>query len=459
MNVLLIKSAYKKVHNKGITPPLGVMYLASYLREKERNVKIKIVDIRVEKLDIKEEVKNFKPDVVGISAITVESMKMHLIAREIKKVSENIPIIVGGPHPTSYPEEVIRDKNIDFAVIREGEKTFLNLIKTLNKRGKAESVKGIYFRENGGIRFTGEPEFIENLDELPFPAWDLVKPELYFKQFRFTPIGSRTRYIPIITSRACPYQCIYCHNIFGKRLRMRSPENVIDEIKELTQKFNVHEIEIVDDIFNLHEDRVVSIFEGIMSRNLKLRFSFPNGLRADRLSDETLEVMRKGGTTYISFAIESGSPRIQKFIKKNLNLEKARRAIEKAVNLGIFSNGFFMLGFPGETAEEMKMTVQFALSSPLHTAMFFIATPHKGTELYTMVKETEEVEELMKFDYFRRWKYLNNASLRKIYRKAYIKFYFNPARIKRIWIDYPYSRWELPEKMIYTILKFYPFIS
>lgn len=454
MKVLLIKSAYRRLHNKGVTPPLGIMYLASYLREKEKGVKLKIIDTRVEKVDIGKAVSEFCPDVVGISAITVESPKMHQIAEEVKKVSEKIPVIVGGPHPTSYPEEVMEDKNIDYLVIREGEKTFVNLLRTLAEGKKPDGVKGIYFRENGSIKFTGEPEFIENLDELPFPAWDLVKPELYFNSYRFTPIGFRTRYVSIITSRACPYQCIYCHNIFGKKFRMRSPENVIEEIEELKRRFEVNEVEIVDDIFNLYEDRVISIFEGIIRRNINLKFSFPNGLRSDRLSDETLEIMRKGGTIYISFAIESGSPRIQKLIKKNLNLEKARRAIEKSVKLGIFSNGFFMLGFPGETEEDMKMTVDFAISSPLHSAMFFVVIPHRGTELYSMAKDTLPEEDIEKYDYFRRWKYMKNSSFKRIYTNAYIKFYTNPSRLIRIWKDYPYSRKELFERVFYTLVKF-----
>ncbi len=456
MRILFIKSAYRPFHNQRVSPPLGIMYLASYIKNREKDVKIKIIDRRVEyerDEDLKREVFHFKPDLVGISAITVEKESLHQTAKLIKDISKGIPVVAGGPHPTSYPEEVMEDKNIDFVVIREGEIIFYNLLKTLSSGKEPWEIKGIYFRKNGSICFTGEPDFINDLDSLPFPSWELVHPERYFKSFRFTPVGQKRPYLAILTSRACPYNCIYCHNIFGKKPRMRSPENVVDEIEEFTKRFNINEIEVLDDIFNLYEDRVVRIFEEVMRRNLRLRFSFPNGLRSDRLSRETLEVMRKGGTYYISFAIETASPRMQKLIKKNLDLDKAKKAIEDAVSLGIFSNGFFMLGFPQEREEDMKMTIDFALNSPLHTAMFFIAIPHKGTEMYDMYKP-EDIEEAPAYDYFRRWKFLRDSPARRFYRKGYIKFYFNPKRVVKIWRDYPFPRWELIERLFYTILKF-----
>ena len=455
MRILLIKASYYYYYNRGVSPPLGLMSLASFLREKEKDVKIKIIDTRVEckkEGEIKKAVMDFKPDIVGISAITVEAQKMHSIAKEVKEVSRNIPVIVGGPHPSCYPEEVMKDENIDYAVIREGERTFLEMVRCLSSGKKPSLIKGVYLRENGSILFTGEQDLIENLDELPFPAWDLVNPKNYFKKFRFTPVGQKIPYIAVITSRACPYRCIYCHNMFGKKPRLRSPVNVVDEIEEVTKRIGVNEVEVFDDIFNIHEDRVVGIFEEVMRRNLKLRFSFPNGLRSDRLSRKTLEVMRRGGTYYISFAIESGSPRLQKLIKKNLDLDKARRAIEDAVSLGIFSNGFFMLGFPTETEEEMKMTLDFAFNSPLHIAMFFIVVPHKGTELFNMVEKNNETE-VQAYDYFRRWKFLDPL-LKRMYRNAYIKFYANPKRIWRIWKDYPFRRTELLSRLFYTISKF-----
>ncbi len=455
MRILLIKSSYIHYYNRGVSPPLGLMYITSFLREKEKGAKIKIIDTRVEFSrdgEIKERIKEFKPDIVGISAITVEAPKMHSIAKEVKEVSRNIPVVVGGPHPTSYPDDVMTDRNIDYAVIREGEKTFFELVRSLGSGKKPSEIKGIYMRENGKMIFTGEPDFVENLDELPFPAWDIINPNHYFKKFRFTSVGQKIPYMAVITSRACPFRCIYCHNMFGKKPRMRSPVNVVDEIEEITKKLGVKEVEVFDDIFNFYEERVVNIFEEVMRRKLKLRFSFPNGLRSDRLSRNTLEVMRKGGTYFISFAIETGSPRLQKFIKKYVDLDKAKKAIEDAVSLGIFSNGFFMLGFPTETEEEMKMTVDFALNSPLHTAMFFIVIPHKGTELFSLSEKNHE-KDPQAYDYFRRWKFLDDV-IKKIYRRAYIKFYGDPKRILRIWRDYPFNRTELIQRLFYTISKF-----
>lgn len=456
---MLIKASYLKYYNRGISPPLGVMSLASFLRSKEKDAKIEIVDTRVEcrnPEELRRKILDFKPDVVGISAITVERRSMHSIAKTIKEVSKNIPVVAGGPHPTSYPEEVMADENIDYLVIREGEHTFYNLLLSLSRGKEPYNIRGVFYRDGNGIRFTGEPLFIENLDELPFPAWDLVNPHYYYRNFRFTPVGQKRPYIAVLTSRACPYRCVYCHNIFGKKPRMRSAENVVDEIEELTKRLGVREVEVLDDIFNLYEDRVIRIFEEVMRRNLRLSFSFPNGLRSDRLSRETLEVMKRGGTYYISFAIETASPRMQKVIKKNLDLEKARKAIEDAVSLGIFSNGFFMLGFPGETEKEMRTTIEFATKSRLHTAMFFVVIPHKGTELYEMYPpgDLEDLGDPDGFDYFRRWKVLGIPSFKRLYREAYIKFYMSPGRIWRIWKDYPFPRKELFSRFFYTISKF-----
>ncbi len=245
----------------------------------------------------------------------------------------------------------------------------------------------------------------------------------------------------MFTSRSCPYRCIYCHNMFGKGFRARSPENVIEEIDVLYNKYNISEIEILDDIFNFDLKRVERICDLIIERGYKISLAFPNGLRADRLEKRTLEKMRLAGTKFISVAVESASPRIQKMIKKNLNIPKVAEVIDYAAGLGIFTNGFFMIGFPTESLEEIKQTVDFALRSRLHTAHFFIVTPFEGTELYENYKELVRNNRIdfSNYNYYRssfKLSELSSEKLQQIQFLSYFRFYLNPKRALRIAYSY-----------------------
>lgn len=446
MKLLLVKCRLIKKGLEVVTPPIGVAYLASYILEKEKWAKVKILDmIEHSEESLLEEIRSFSPDVVGLSSLTVESDQMHRIALLVKRVSRSIKVIAGGPHPTLFYEDVLSDGNIDYVVRGEGERTFHELLNSLSSGKEPTGVKGIAFRENGRIIFTGEREPIQDLDSIPFPAWHLINLERYRNEKKFTLLRSSLKYLPIFTSRACPYGCIYCHRIFGRGFRKRSPENVIAEMEEFIRRFGVQKFEVIDDIFNLDEERARLICDKIATRNWKILLSFPNGLRGDRLHRETLAAMRRAGTYYISFAIESASQRIQNLIEKNLDVGKTLRSIEEAVKLGIFTMGYFMLGFPTETEKEMEETIECARKSKLHIALFFIVTPFKGTELYRRYVEERYIP-------YRHYHYhtdhynlsaVSNEVLRRLYRKAYRKFYSSPARALRILKDYPFSTGNL----------------
>lgn len=440
MRIILIKPRFIEKGLECATPPLGLAYLASYLMDKERDAKIKIVDMLFcDELALIEEIRRFSPDVVGISSLTLEADQMHRIALLVKRISKKIVVVAGGPHPTLFSEDVLSDGNIDYVVKGEGEKTFHQLLPSLYGGREPNDVKGVLYRKDGGIFFTGDREPIYDLDSIPFPAWELLHPERYRLQKKFTLVRSSMTYLPIFTSRACPYGCIYCHRIFGKGFRKRSPENVIAEMDEFMRRFGVQKFEVVDDIFNLDEERVKMICDGIIKRNWRIFLSFPNGLRGDRLSEDTIKLLRRAGTYYTSIAIESASQRIQRLIKKNLDVEKALKAIENAVKVGIFTMGYFMLGFPTETEEEMKLTIDCARRSKLHIALFFIVTPFKGMELY----QTYVGDGFIPYKHYHYHTDHYNLSstgtkrLRKLYKLAYRKFYSSPMRAFRIIRDYP----------------------
>jgi radical SAM superfamily enzyme YgiQ (UPF0313 family) len=282
-------------------------------------------------------------------------------------------------------------------------------------------------------------DFIDDLDDIPFPAWDLIDLDRYFeKRFLHTrtmnPHQKRDRAVPMVSSRGCPYRCTYCHNIFGKKVRKRSIQNVIDELLLLKNQYNIEEIEFIDDIFNVDIRRAKDLFRAIIDNKLNMYFSYPNGLRSDSFDEELLDLMKEGGAYRLVFAVESGSPRIQKLMKKNLDLAKAQANIEMANKKGLFLGGFFILGFPGETEEEVWETIDFALKSKLHTANFFILTPFPGTDVWQdAIAAGMPVEGSFKH-YYQVSVNLSNIPtkrLESLRRKAISKFFLNPVRAFR----------------------------
>lgn len=443
MRVLLIKAFRKTRSTKGVTPPLGIMYLASYLRKSGID-DVSIIDTRISAspyTEVERAIDVLKPDIVGISALTVEFDSLRKIAYLAKKQCRRTLVVAGGPHPTAYPSELLTDSNIDIAVLNEGEETFKELCLIYENGGNYKQINGIAYRDNGHVVINPPREFIQDLDALPFPAWDLININAYAKRESMASLGKRP-YMALLTSRACPFRCIYCHNIFGKNFRKRSPENILQEMKTLKERFNIKEFEILDDVFNLDRQRAMDFYTLISERFPDALISFPNGLRTDMLDEEQVRAMKKAGVIYVAVAIESANERIQKLMKKHLNLKKTSEIINLYADYRIFTNGFFMIGFPTETRDEVINTINFAINSKLHTAQFFIVTPFQGTELYELYKEYIKD---FKIDYSRHEFYfgeynLSNLSDRELFRLQKLanwKFYLNPSRLWRIWKDYP----------------------
>jgi len=430
-------------------PPIGLMYLAGYLRQFRNDLEIDAFDARVKLAqagEVREYIKKSRPDVVGITAFTMESAEAHQTAGMVKELFPEIPVILGGPYPSSDPGNAGNDDNVDFLIFGEGEIPLLQLVNTLEKGDDPAEIKGIQFRQNGNVINTGPVDVVFNPDDIPFPAWDLLDLDDYFhpsagKRRLTNPIQMYDRGMSVFSSRGCPYRCTYCHNIFGKKTRFRSPENVIDELKWLKTEFGIQEIEFIDDVFNLDLERAKKIMELMIEEDLNLRFSFPNGLRADRMDEELVLKMRKAGCYRVNYAIESGSPRIQKLMKKNLKLGRAKEIIDFTARQNISVGGFFMLGFPDETEEEMLQTIDFALKSKCHTASFFILTPFPGTEMYSEAIEAGIDMEAMYSDYGAVSKNLSRnvpaKRIKQLRTQAFRKFYFSPVRMWNIYRTTP----------------------
>lgn len=449
-------------------PPMGLLSLTAYLR-KYGDYEISIIDARATLMtaeQVKPLIKEQNPDIIGLTAFSVERKQAHELVRVAKELFPHVPVIMGGPYVTGEWETVIADRNVDYAVIGEGETTLLNLLKNIEEGVKYPELKGIAYRENDDIRFLGFPEFITDLDTIPMSAWEAIDLEFYFnnkkKRASMNPHPKSSRSIPFFTTRGCPYHCTYCHNVFGKRIRKRSVEHVMDELIYLKRNHNIKEIDIIDDIFNLDKERVHRICDRMIEEKLNLGIAFPNGLRTDIMDEELVDKLVAAGAYRFIYAIESGSPRIQKLVKKNLNLKKARHIVNYTASKNVSVGGFFMLGFLEETEEEMRMTIDFAVKSKMVTASFFILQPFPNTEIYNQAIELgyslpkKQQEQYYGVTY--NISKVPKENIDKLRNWAVRKFYFDPWRVYRFFRTTPfkYAFWTKVKMILSYLFKTNP---
>ncbi|MCX6639822.1 MAG: radical SAM protein [bacterium] len=419
--------------------PLGMMSLAAYLRKYRTGDEFQLYDARVhytpnDKLAAM--VADSKPDVLCITSFSLEAEVSHDLAARVKALRPDIKIFIGGPYPTSDPQGALLDSHFDMAFVGEGERSLLAVLNALDKGDSFEGIQGIAYRKNGEVVHTGYPEMIADLDEIPIPAWDLIDLDFMFsrkgKRSMMNKLQRSNRAVSVFTTRGCPYQCTYCHNVFGKKLRKRSPDHVLEEFRLLHDRYGVRELEILDDIFNMDMERAALIFDRMEQENLHFDITFPNGLRSERLDEPLLKKFKKGGVYWITVAIETGSPRIQKQIKKNVSLEKAQENINLISKMGINCNGFFMMGFLDETEEEIMQTINFAVNSQLVIASFFILTPFPNTEIYNEAVNAGIDMSARFSDYHDISVNLSKVSTKRLWKLkklAYRKFYLSPKRV------------------------------
>lgn len=419
--------------------PVGMGYIADAVRKAGHEVSF--LDARLLRLPpqkVAAYARDVAPDIIGFSCLHFEKQSLIEVARNIRQVLGPLPLVLGGPLVSTSGIELVDKGIIDVAFIGEGERSFCNYLEAMESGRAVHDLPGIiYLLDTGEVQSNPPGPFIENLDELSV-AWDLIDIRKYFGFFSRSSmdiLGSG-RCGTLFTSRGCPFRCIYCHNIFGKKFRARSPKSVLDEIVMLRREYGIQRIEIVDDIFNLDLERAKEIARGIIDLDFKLAISFPNGLRADRMDEELVDLLKEAGTYRLNYAVETASPRLQKMIRKNVDLEKTSHMISYTADKGIMTLCFFMLGFPTETEEEMNMTVDYALNSKLHGAQFFYVNPHPGTELaekyYPVPLEGDAVNDMGYFDLKINLSEVPDETLRRIMKSVYRRFYFSPSRMWRL---------------------------
>jgi len=381
MKVLLIQPNFDAhiVH-----PPLGLGYLAAYLEK--NNHEVAIFDATLKNASLEQTllaIKIFLPNLVGITVLSRGHNKAREIINEIKKIFPKLPVVIGGTQVTAAPAEVMADFKADFAVIGEGEITLAELVSALGGKNKFSDIDGLAYREKKKIRINHKRKLIENLDKIPFPAWHLMPPG----QYRIAPILEpihASPVAPILTSRGCPYNCSFCASnvTWQRKLRFRSPENVIGEIKLLKEKYGVKEIHFADDNFTMDTKRAEEICDRLIEENIKLPWQCPNGVRIDRLPLSLLRKMKKAGCYAVGLGIESGNQKILDKNSKNLNLKVVPQVLEDLRKVGIESYGFFILGLPGDTKQTINETINFALTNPFDRVWFNLFTPYPGSPAF-----------------------------------------------------------------------------
>ena len=427
---------------ESITQPMGLMYIGAMLKKTGHETIIHDCGIDYKDLHIlRQTITKWEPDFIGISIIITELEQTKRIMDIIREILPHVPVTFGGPWPSANPEESIKEYGADFVVIGEGELVFPELIDAINNKPSTDSIPGTASMVNHHVKVNPGCYLSEDeLNSLPFPAWELLDHKLYASMRSMPGVGCRP-YMSIVTSRGCPYHCAYCHQTMGKIFRKRSAESVLAEMEEIRFQYEIKEFEILDDCFNLDRKRMHAVLTGIRDRIKDARLHFPNALRSDMLEPEDMPLFKQAGTVSAHFAIETSSPRLQKMIHKNLNIEKATLAINASVKAGIYSTGYFMIGFPTETYEEASATVEFAVSSNLHRALFFNPKPFAGTQLASMaddfLKNKNDLFDTQRANFCKdtiNISAMPDDELQNIFQNAYKRFYLNPKRILRLMI-------------------------
>jgi len=434
MKVCLITPPYESAVESTVgvsSPPLGLAYLASMLRE---NHEVKIIDSNVLDYtmeDVRRELKDFYPDIVGITSTTPSILNAYSVARIAKEVREDCKVIMGGPHVSFVPRQTLEEcRHIDIIIRGEGERTLEELIDAIEREEPLETMKGISFRDGDRIVDNEPRPFIKNIDKIPFPSRDLLPIHLYQ--------ANGIRYTTMMTSRGCPFRCCFCSSsrLFGGCWRGRSPENVLEELEIIYDEYNIRNIEFIDDTFTLDRKRAERICDGIIRRGLDI--SWGASSRVDTLSRKLVEKMRKAGCWILYLGIESGSQRILDAIGKRITIEQVKKAVKIVKEAGIQVLGSFILGFLQDTVETIKQTVNFAKSLKLDYAQFSILTPYPGTPIYDYAVKnnlllTRDWSKYTAIDPIMKIKGVSEKELKMLFRKAYVSFYLSP-RIVLEWL-------------------------
>lgn len=440
MKILLIRPPYSRLRGTGQAPyfPLGLGYVAAVLRDNGLDVKIynaetprtkreeiildaeTVFDFRSAShrkyldaikdpghhiwREVTETLNSYKPDIVGISLLSVEVASALKISQICKEYNSKCYVVWGGLHPTFLPADCLKNREVDFIIRGEGEYPMLELCRSLQDGSKYTDVPGLSYRNGGEISHNEIGRIINNIDDIPFPARDSI---LYPEFMDFKSLGS------MIVSRGCPYRCSFCssRNFWDNKVRFRSPENIISEIKTIKANYGTQLIMFWDDSFTINRSIIEKHCRAIIDADLKINWK--TATRADLIDKDLLNLMKKSGCVKLEIGVESGSDRMKKIIHKDVTNEQIKKAFALINKSGIGSGAFFMAGFPDETIEDLGQTFQLMKEIEAAELAFNILDPMPGSADYNKCIEHGLIPQNPDWNNFSFWPdahYVSNIS-------------------------------------------------
>lgn len=399
MNILLVNPPYDIKRYMGglgkvgwVFPPVGLLYIASYIRANNPSFNVKIYDSQVDENNFLKLVDEFKPEIVGITCQSALVYSALETAKIVKQKRPDALVVMGGVHASLRPEDLLRSKDVDLVVRGEGEETFSDICRTFQAGGSFADISGIsYINQLSETQNNPDRVMAADLENYPMPALDLVPIEKY----RISPdMRTGSRLGLIITSRGCPYNCMFCSNklLTERTYRLRSIRSVIDEIEYLLTHYKINQLMIFDDNFAVDKKRTLALCAEFVSRGYPEKFNWWAETSVDVLDEEILTAMKNAGCSIISLGLESGNQRLLDMINKKITLEQTRKIVELIHRVGIKSRASFILGLPTETRAESQETIRFAYSLPLDQVRFSMATPFPGTELWEIAVQEGRID-------------------------------------------------------------------
>jgi len=439
-NVLLVVPSQSGVYGANVFPAfpaIGVMSIAGILEKAGHTVAI--IDQDVDGIDNKgivAEINANSFDILGITATTPTYPEALELSIYVKKNNSEVVTILGGIHATIDSVTCAKEPSLDFISIGESECTAVELVDAIMDPdfSNYSSIRGIAYKgRDKEIVFTTARQLVPDLDDYPAPAYHLVR-----NLNNYQPADSETdRVMPIMVSRGCPGLCTYCQtkNIFGRKTRFRSPDKVLDDIRDLVDNYGIKEIHFLDDVITANKKFVREFFSKLIAEPYKLHLQVANGLRADMVSNEMLSLMRDAGLSNVGFGIETGNKKVSEIIKKGVSKERVRSAVALAKDLGLDTWGFFIIGLPGDNEKSVEETIDFAIELDLKFAKFLILKPFPGTEVYYQLDERGLIDSR---DYSQYGVYtppvhhletLSPERILQLQKYAWRRFYLRPSKI------------------------------
>lgn len=421
---------------QNVIPSLGLAYLASVLEKNSHQAQIIDCTIDITHPKLRDIFKGIeKPDIVGVGATTPVFESAKAVAELARATFKDCLIVIGGVHVTSQPEETLKNECFDIGVIGEGEYTLLELVEKFRDSGSKcfREIKGIVFRENSKIVVNERRELIQNLDEIPFPARHLLPP---LKAYRPTPASYKRLPLGVMmTSRGCPYRCAFCdRSVFGTKYRMRSVDNILDEMEEVIYKYGAREIKLFDDTITINKKRLFELVDKMKER--KINISWNAQSRVDALTPEVLMKLKEGGCWQLLVGIESADDKMLKIMNKEATVAQNEKAVKLMKKYRMNIRADFLVGVPGETKETLNKSLNFAIKHNLDYAYFNKFVPFPGVELTSLLQEKgykfdlskgSSILDIQNIIYIPEG--LAEAEYKKFLNSAHKKFYLRPSYI------------------------------